>query len=106
MISTASLPARGHVHVLISDFLAADNPFAKRESHGGTSITTYKVFTFLTWLLSIVATCWYTFHAPRDGHHARKTIWQQNSSYDTAFSLNSTITSIYWCVSPPLLGAA
>jgi hypothetical protein len=74
------------------------NPFSKRESHGSASITTYKVLTLLTWLLSVVVTVYYNVHAPKDGHTIRKRIWDQNDLYPTAFSMNHIIVDIYWIV--------
>ncbi|KAK0388534.1 hypothetical protein NLU13_4777 [Sarocladium strictum] len=75
------------------------NPFSKRESHGSASITTYKVLTLLTWVLSIVVSVYYVFHSPKHshkGHHIEKRIWDQNDLYPTAFTLNHLITDIYW----------
>jgi hypothetical protein len=74
------------------------NPFSKRESHGSASITTYKVLTLLTWLLSVVVTVYYNVHAPKDGHTIRKRIRDQNDLYPTAFSMNHIIVDIYWIV--------
>ncbi|KAI0159759.1 DUF1774-domain-containing protein [Xylariaceae sp. FL1272] len=74
------------------------NPFAKRESHSKDSIITYKALTILTWLLSIVVTFYYTFHAPADGVWHRRTIWGQNDVWNTAFRMNHIIASIYWIV--------
>lgn len=74
------------------------NPFAKRESHTQVSITTYKVLTTLSWLLSLVVSAYYVFHAPTDGFKIRKNIWDQNYLYPTAFTLNSVIVNIYWLV--------
>merc|ERR1712169_81862 len=75
------------------------NPFSKRESHSSTSVTTYKVLTLITWVLSVVVSVYYTVHSPHDGHTIRKRIWDQNSLYPSAFSMNSVIASIYWIVS-------
>jgi len=74
------------------------NPFSKRESHSSTSVTTYKVLTLITWVLSVVVSVYYTVHSPHDGHTIRKRIWDQNSLYPSAFSMNSVIASIYWIV--------
>ncbi|KAF4126859.1 Fungal protein of unknown function (DUF1774) [Geosmithia morbida] len=78
--------------------LAQYNPFAKRESHGQVSITTYKVLTLLTWILSVVVSVYYTLRAPHDGHNQNRRIWAQNKHHPSAFSLNSTISSIFWIV--------
>ncbi|RSL85481.1 hypothetical protein CEP52_016135 [Fusarium oligoseptatum] len=72
------------------------NPFSKRESHSNGAILTYKILTLLTWILSVVVSVYYTVRRPEDGHTRNRTIWEQNHMYPTAFSLNSTITSIYW----------
>lgn len=72
------------------------NPFARRESHGASSVTTYKVLTILTWLLSAVVTIYYAVEAPRDGRYHRGSIWHQNHDHHTGFSLSPIITSIYW----------
>lgn len=74
------------------------NPFAKRESHTTTSITTYKVLTILTWLLAVVTSVYYDTHAPTDGKHHRGSIWHQNWHHPSGFTLNPVITSIYWAV--------
>lgn len=72
------------------------NPFSKKESHSAGSITTYKVLTILSWLLSLVVTLYYTVNEPRDGFTIRRRIWDQNYLYPTAFTLNSVIVDIYW----------
>jgi len=74
------------------------NPPSKRESHGFGSITTYKVLTVITWLLSIVVSVYYTVHAPHDGHTIRRRIWDQNYLYRTAFTINSVIGDVFWIV--------
>ncbi|TQN72223.1 hypothetical protein CSHISOI_03264, partial [Colletotrichum shisoi] len=74
------------------------NPFSKKEAHSVRSITTYKVLTILSWLLSLVVTFYYTFNEPRDGFTIRRRIWDQNYLYPTAFTLNSAIVDIYWIV--------
>ncbi|KAH8681319.1 hypothetical protein BX600DRAFT_446259 [Xylariales sp. PMI_506] len=74
------------------------NPFAKRDSHSKNSVIIYKILTILTWILSIIVTVYYTFRRPEDGPWPRHTIWWQNSHHHTAFTMNSTIASIYWLV--------
>ncbi|KPM34670.1 hypothetical protein AK830_g11904 [Neonectria ditissima] len=74
------------------------NPFSKKDSHSSGAILTYKILTVLTWLLALVVSVYYTTNAPHDGHTIRKRIWDQNELYRTAFTLNATITSIYWIV--------
>jgi hypothetical protein len=82
------------------DRLHQINPFSKRDSHGATTVTVYKILTILTYLLSLVSTSYYTFNAPHDDGKAgpERTIWGHNYAYHTAFTLNSVITSIYWIV--------
>lgn len=63
------------------------NPFAKRDSHSRNTVITYKILTILTWLLSLIATVYYTFEYPRDGLYLRKRIWDQNYLYPTGFTL-------------------
>jgi hypothetical protein len=72
------------------------NPFAKRESHSKTTITTYKVLTTVSWLLSLIVSFYYTFNSPNDGVWSRRKIWRQNDHYDTAFRMDHIIASIYW----------
>jgi len=74
------------------------NPFSKRESHAASAVTTYKVLTTVTWLLSLIVTFYYAFNEPHDGHKIRKRIWDQNYLYPTAFTMSSIIASIYWIV--------
>ncbi|KAI9800883.1 MAG: hypothetical protein M1825_003666 [Sarcosagium campestre] len=74
------------------------NPFAKRESHSNVSITTYKVLTIISWLVSLITTFYYLVHAPHDDKYHGRTIWGQNSHYPTPFSLNKAIVGIYWVV--------
>lgn len=78
------------------------NPFAKRDSHSANSIITYKVLTLATWLLSAISTVYYNFEPPHDGQYHGGTIWHQNYHHYSGFTLNSVITSIYWCVVSPL----
>jgi hypothetical protein len=84
------------------------NPFAKRDSHSAGSIVWYKVLTLATWLLSVVVTVYYAVESPphdgkHDGkhYHHRGSIWHQNHDHYSGFTLNSVITSIYWCVFCP-----
>lgn len=72
------------------------NPFSRRESHSSGAVTAYKIFSALTWLLSVAVSVYYTVHAPHDGHHIRKRIWDQNYLYPSAFTMNHIIASIYW----------
>ncbi|KAI1817845.1 DUF1774-domain-containing protein [Poronia punctata] len=74
------------------------NPFAKRESHSDNTVITYKILTTLSWLLALVISFYYTFNSPDDGVWPRRSIWQQNDHYHTAFRMNHIIASIYWIV--------
>lgn len=74
------------------------NPFSKRDSHDAKTIWAYKIFTILSWLLIVASSVYYSLHAPHDGKYKHRTIWGQNSHYNTAFELNSIIASIYWIV--------
>lgn len=74
------------------------NPFAKRETYDARAVWTYKILTVITWLVTVISSVYYTFHAPKDDKLARRTIWGQNHEYHTAFALNPVITSIYWIV--------
>jgi hypothetical protein len=74
------------------------NPFAKRETHTSGSITTYKVLTLLSWLLSVVVSVYYVTNEPHDGYTIRRRIWDQNYLYRTAFTMNAVIADIYWAV--------
>jgi len=74
------------------------NPFTKRDSHDARAVLIYKFLTFVTWVLSVVTTVYYTFNIPHDDHLPRRTIWGQNRHFHTAFALNSLIASIYWII--------
>lgn len=41
-------------------------------------------------------TVYYNVNAPKDGHHIRKRLWDQNDLYPTAFTMNFVIADIYW----------
>ncbi|KAI9167100.1 atp synthase f0 [Paramyrothecium foliicola] len=74
------------------------NPFSKREAHGANSILAYKIFTLLTWVLSVVTSVYYTINEPHDGFTIRKRIWDQNYLYPSAFTMNSTIADVFWVI--------
>ncbi|KAI0011618.1 DUF1774-domain-containing protein [Xylariaceae sp. FL0662B] len=74
------------------------NPFARRESHSKGARISYEILTTVTWLLSIVVSFYYSFKEPQDGDRVRRTIWDQNDAYYTAFRLHYIITSVYWVV--------
>jgi hypothetical protein len=81
------------------DHLAHLNPFTKRDSHSAGAVVTYKVLTFVTWLLSLISTVYYDFHTADDiGITHRRTIWEQNYRFYSGFTQNSVITSIFWIV--------
>ncbi|KAK4226764.1 hypothetical protein QBC38DRAFT_365668 [Podospora fimiseda] len=75
------------------DRLQQINPFAKRETHSSTSITTYKILTLLTWVLSVVTSVYYS--TTDDKTH---NIWHQNYLFYSAFTQNAIITSIYFVI--------
>ncbi|KAL0944431.1 uncharacterized protein CTRU02_202318 [Colletotrichum truncatum] len=81
-----------------SERIHALNPFSRKESHSAGAITTYKVLSILSWILSLVVTLYYTVYEPHDGFTIRRRIWDQNWLYPTAFTLNSVIVDIYWIV--------
>ncbi|KAF7561431.1 hypothetical protein G7046_g2722 [Stylonectria norvegica] len=74
------------------------NPFSKRESHTNGAVLTYKILTVITWLLAVIVSVYYTTFSHHGSHEYPRRIWQLNSNYRTAFSLNSVITNIYWIV--------
>lgn len=77
--------------------LAQVNPFARRDTHPVQAIWTYKICTVISWLVLVVASFYYTFHAPQDDKkHWRNTIWGQNSAHGTPFAMNAFIASLYW----------
>ena len=72
-----------------------DNPFSKREEHTSQSIMTYKVLTFVSWLIVHIVNIHFAWNAPSGGYHHRS-IWGQNAAYPTPFSLSPVIVDIYW----------
>jgi len=75
------------------------NPFAKRDSHSSSSVITYKILTFVSWLLSLIVTVYYALHTADDyGIKHHRTIWDLNYLFYSGFTQNSVITSIYWIV--------
>jgi len=73
------------------------NPFARRETHPVQAVWTYKVLTIITWLLTVLASIYYTFGVPNDDKkHWRNTIWGHNRTHPTPFALNALIASLYW----------
>jgi len=80
------------------DRLHQINPFSKRDSHGARTVLAYKILTILSWLLVVLSSVYYSFHAPQDDVLARRSIWGQNNHYHTAFAVNSIIVSIYWVI--------
>jgi len=72
------------------------NPFARRDSHSPAAVVTYKILTIVTWLLSVIVSVYYTLHKPHDGPYARGTIWHQNWHHPTGFTLDRTMSEVYW----------
>ncbi|EUC29325.1 hypothetical protein COCVIDRAFT_30402 [Bipolaris victoriae FI3] len=70
------------------------NPFAKRDEHSSQAILLYKITTSLSYLLLVITTFYYTFHAP-SGHGAHR-FWKNN--IPTPFAQSSLFTSIYWLI--------
>jgi hypothetical protein len=55
------------------------------------------VLTIITWLVSVLASIYYTFGKPLDDkEHWRNTIWGHNRDFPTPFALNALIASLYW----------
>ncbi|KAK8243227.1 hypothetical protein IWZ00DRAFT_359644 [Phyllosticta capitalensis] len=74
------------------------NPFKSHEEHSRRAVNTHKVLTAVSYILLLLTAFYYTFNAPTEGKHARRTIWGQNNAHPTPFALNSIIVSIYWLV--------
>ncbi|KAL3460518.1 hypothetical protein BJX64DRAFT_262897 [Aspergillus heterothallicus] len=71
------------------------NPFTKRESHSRHALTTYRVLAPVTWALVVIVGIYYTARRPHDisnGH----TIWHNFNRRVTPFSVELTVTEIYW----------
>lgn len=75
------------------------NPFARRDDHSPRAVLTYKVLTALSWLLALLTSIYYTFDYPAGfkGEGARR-IWDQNYAHYSAFTMNSTVGTLYWVV--------
>jgi hypothetical protein len=56
------------------------------------TLNSLRVTTSLSYLLLLITTIYYSFHAPTDGHR----FWQHNRS--TPFAQSAIVTSIYWLV--------
>jgi len=80
------------------DRLHQINPFSKRDSHDARTVLAYKILTIVTWLLVVLSSVYYNFYAPQDDVLPRRSIWDQNKHYHTAFAMNSIIVSIYWII--------
>ena len=70
------------------------NPFAKRDEHSSQAILLYKITTSLSYVLLVVTTFYYTFHAPKG--HGNHRFWHNNPP--TPFAQSSLFTSIYWLI--------
>lgn len=74
------------------------NPFSRRETYSSEQHITYRTLTVFSWLLSIIASLYYSIREVPEGHDTRK-IWDINElHHDTAFYMNSIIASVYWSV--------
>ncbi|KAF1998707.1 hypothetical protein P154DRAFT_564472 [Amniculicola lignicola CBS 123094] len=72
------------------------NPFSRHDDRSREALLFYKITTFVSWLLLLVTSFYYTFHAPHEGKYARHRFWKQNSLHPTPFSQNALFTSLYW----------
>jgi hypothetical protein len=54
----------------------------------------YKITTFLSYVILVVTTMYYTFNKPRDAQEPHHTIWGNNKP--SPFAQNSVVTSVYW----------
>jgi len=73
------------------------NPFQRRETHSHGSILAYKIFTLLTWLVSVIVSVYYStgwYHHKVDFHR----IWDLNDLHRTAFTMNHILAEVYWVV--------
>ncbi|KAJ2903579.1 uncharacterized protein MKZ38_009632 [Zalerion maritima] len=80
------------------DSIQSINPFSRRENPSPGCVTAYRVLTILSWVLSVITSIYYAHESPHDGKYARRSIWDQNRVYHSAFSMNSVITSLYFLV--------
>ncbi|KAL2050558.1 hypothetical protein ABVK25_009228 [Lepraria finkii] len=68
------------------------NPFVQHESRSRNSLITYRILALLSLLITVSVSIGLTIKAPSSG----KTIWDQNETYPTPFSLSPHIISAYW----------
>ncbi|KAF1983353.1 DUF1774-domain-containing protein [Aulographum hederae CBS 113979] len=82
----------------VHDGVHSINPLNKNTSTSSRApnLTAYKVGTAVSWIVLVITSLVYDFSAPREGRHARRTIWGQNSHNHTPFAMNAVITSLYW----------
>lgn len=53
----------------------------------------------ITWLVNVLVNVYYTFGMPdRDLERGGITVWMQNTAHPTPFTLDTLLTSVYWCV--------
>ncbi|KAL2810870.1 hypothetical protein BJX63DRAFT_444419 [Aspergillus granulosus] len=71
------------------------NPFARRESHDRSVLTTYRVLAPLMWLLVVVFGIYYSVREPDDVSNSH-TIWDNFNRRITPFSVEPVVTWIYW----------
>ncbi|CAL5869423.1 uncharacterized protein PFLUO_LOCUS3652 [Penicillium psychrofluorescens] len=71
------------------------NPFARRETHSSSALTTYRVLTIVSWALVVIVGIYYSLHSPDDVKHSHN-IWKQARKHTTPFSQNTVVTGIYW----------
>lgn len=80
---------------------SADNPFAKRTSHGPKTLNTYRALTPLSWALVVVFIIYYSIRIPYDVPHGT-TVGKQTDLNPTPFTQSKIVTGIYW-YKPPLV---
>jgi hypothetical protein len=74
--------------------MASYNPFARRESHSTSALSTYRILVPLSWAVVVIVGIYYTVHPPDVKHGHR--LFKQGNKHTTPFSLNGTLTGIYW----------
>jgi hypothetical protein len=75
------------------------NPFAKRDEHSPRAVLIYKLLTAGAWLLALLTSIYYAYDYPAGRHgDAARRIWDQNYFHFSAFTMNSTVGSLYWLV--------
>ncbi|KAL3441244.1 hypothetical protein BJX65DRAFT_288867 [Aspergillus insuetus] len=71
------------------------NPFARRESHDRSVLTIYRVLAPLSYALVLIAGIYYSVRRPSEISNGN-TIWDNFLRRITPFSVELTVTAIYW----------